>query len=513
MLLYGPPGTGKTTLTDKLPSIIGLTPISYPLCAAEVNRSLVGQTEKLLIELFARATKVPYLLCSISIDEIDGLAPKRDEKSSQHKGDVLGVLLSLIGGIKDVDNLVILASTNRLNMMDEAFRRRMSGQFFMGRPSPDARRIMIKKAEKTYLEAEMIEQAVMITSNFSGAALKQFISDVICETHMKDHPLFYEEMGLLDEKNMLDRSLLYEEIAEIAKRNSYRFNIKMGNYSLPELFSLHRSNESIINMKFLQSIEGRIGLISFEREMVFVSYVRSRKQFLDNDKPKVKELVKKLVFLDQSCKDFFSLVHYFSFKLKNNDQITAEYFTLIEDDNQNIRSYLKVKMTKIMTKAKQNPNTLFLVFWDDMFDGKKNLEIAKDKFQMLKEAIHECLDMTRDNITHLINSHSEETFTTIKNLLNWSKYDEFRKESLKFTGRIMVDLSDEVQEVRYELEGKNGEYRLYCEPLFLEKRALNSQVIVPALAEFASKRGIDFILLMDQDFLLSNNAFDETKVK
>ena len=39
------------------------------------------------MELVTRATKIPYLLCCVGIDEIDGLAPKRDEKSSQHKAD------------------------------------------------------------------------------------------------------------------------------------------------------------------------------------------------------------------------------------------------------------------------------------------------------------------------------------------------------------------------------------------------------------------------------------------
>ena len=495
MLLYGPPGTGKTTLTDKLPSIIGLTPISYPLCAAEVNRSLVGQTEKLLLELFARARKVPYLLCAISIDEIDGLAPKRDEKSSQHKGDVLAVLLSLIGGIKDVKNIVVLASTNRLNMMDEAFRRRMSGQFFVGRPSPEARRIMLNRADKTFFDKEMVEQAVMITSNFSGAALKMFISDVICEA------------------KMMGRELLYEEIAEVAKRNSNRFNIKLGNYSLPELFSLHRSNESILNMKFLESIEEKVGLITFERQMVFVSHIRSRKQFLDSKMPNSIEIVKKLIFLENNCKDFYTLFAYFNQKLNGNKKIKAEKLTLMEVDdikNQNhIQFYFRSKIREITDLANKTKDILILVFWDEIFgDDQKKISSTTENI------IKEFLSQPKEKVIHFFTISSPASFNRIKKMLNWSNHPEYVKERLAYTGRIMVDLSDEVQEIRYELESNNKEeYRLLCEPLFLTKRAWNSRVIIPALAEFASKRGIDFILLMDQDFLLSNNAFDETKVK
>ena len=43
---------------------------------------------------------MPHLLCCIAVDEIDSLAPKRDEKSSQSKNDALSVLLALVGGIK-----------------------------------------------------------------------------------------------------------------------------------------------------------------------------------------------------------------------------------------------------------------------------------------------------------------------------------------------------------------------------------------------------------------------------
>jgi hypothetical protein len=150
-------GTGKTTLTYKLPKKVGFTAMSPPLAAAEVNRSLVGQTEKLLVDLLTRAQRFPHLICSISIDEIDGLAPRRDEKSSQHKNDALSVLLSLIGGIKDVSNLVFMASTNRLKMMDEAFLRRMNLKIFVGRPGGKARRKMLSRVRGILEQESTIE--------------------------------------------------------------------------------------------------------------------------------------------------------------------------------------------------------------------------------------------------------------------------------------------------------------------------------------------------------------------
>ncbi len=53
------------------------------------------------------------------------------------------MLLSVIGGIKDVPNLVYLTSTNHLKKIDEAIKRRLSGQFQVGRPNPSARKKII----------------------------------------------------------------------------------------------------------------------------------------------------------------------------------------------------------------------------------------------------------------------------------------------------------------------------------------------------------------------------------
>jgi len=55
------------------------------------------------------------------------------------------MLLSVIGGNKDVPNLVFMTSTNHLKKIDEAIRRRLSGQFQVGRLTPEARKVIILK--------------------------------------------------------------------------------------------------------------------------------------------------------------------------------------------------------------------------------------------------------------------------------------------------------------------------------------------------------------------------------
>ncbi len=86
---------------------------------------------------------MPHLLCYLAIDEIDALVPKRSGKEGEKKGDIVATLLSLIGGIKDVPNLIFIGSTNFANKIDEAMSRRMSDKFFVGRLLKDARLYLI----------------------------------------------------------------------------------------------------------------------------------------------------------------------------------------------------------------------------------------------------------------------------------------------------------------------------------------------------------------------------------
>lgn len=82
------------------------------------------------------------------------------------------MLLSVIGGNKDVPNLVYMTSTNYLKKIDEAIRRRLSGQFQVGRPNPEAReKIVLSKLSYLKDKRNLLDLLVTITTNFTGAAL------------------------------------------------------------------------------------------------------------------------------------------------------------------------------------------------------------------------------------------------------------------------------------------------------------------------------------------------------
>ena len=111
------------------------------------------------------------------------MTPKRNEKIGEHKVDVLCLLLSLIGGIKDIKNVFVIASTNRLNKMDEAFCRRLQIKCFVDRLDPKKRLEIIKKICKIELksgypklEENQFEFLKKLTTNFSGLMIKYIIT-------------------------------------------------------------------------------------------------------------------------------------------------------------------------------------------------------------------------------------------------------------------------------------------------------------------------------------------------
>mgnify|MGYP000921753514 FL=1 len=514
MLLFGPPGTGKTVLTDILPSKIGLTPISYPLCASEVNRSLVGQTEKLLLELVSRAERIPYLLCCLAVDEIDGLAPKRDEKSGQHKIDALAVLLSVIGGIKDVKNLMFLASTNRLNQMDDAFKRRMSGQFFVGRPSPEARRKIIKASEATNLSDNMIDQVVDLTTNFSGAALKQYISYIVSETKK------YNKQNNLNGKE----SLSYNELADLAAKTSKQFNIRLGNYSLPELFALQKQRECLMDASFLHQLGNyNQAILNFQPKIVQILYRRDRfiRSKIRGKRPEKKiELEYLDLVINENCKspkDFIESLQLSQDYGKPDIALEVDYIDVLESyrfQENIICSYLDNKIRDFEEKCKMSKN-IFIMVWADLIE-RTTEKINPNFIVNWFKANYKRLSMT-PNLYHFFITN-ESNCSKLFEMMQWKNLEPMNKKEIKFTGKILVDLSEEDPEMRFEIEEKiheNGEpICLHSEPLLMKKDSvINSFQVIPKLAEFASRRGIDFILLMDQDFLLSNNAFDEAKIK
>jgi transitional endoplasmic reticulum ATPase len=133
ILLYGPPGNGKTLLAKAVATECQahLEIISGP----EILSKWVGESEANLRQIFARCRQLaPSVLL---IDEIDSLAPCREQMSQQHDVQLISQLLVLLDGLEARGRVAVIATTNRLEAIDPALRRPGRLDYHIEVPLPD----------------------------------------------------------------------------------------------------------------------------------------------------------------------------------------------------------------------------------------------------------------------------------------------------------------------------------------------------------------------------------------
>lgn len=119
VLLYGPPGCGKTLLARAVANESGANFIS--ISGPEVMSKWYGESEKRVREIFEEAEKDSPSI--IFIDEIDAIAPKREEVTGEVERRVVSQLLTAMDGLKKRGKVIVIAATNRVNAIDPALRR------------------------------------------------------------------------------------------------------------------------------------------------------------------------------------------------------------------------------------------------------------------------------------------------------------------------------------------------------------------------------------------------------
>ncbi len=172
VLLYGPPGTGKTLIAK---AVAGETNSHFiSLSGPEIIGKYYGESEERLRDIFKQAEESAPSI--VFIDEIDSIAPKREEVTGEVEKRIVSQLLTLMDGMKSRGKVVVIAATNRPDSLDPAIRRpgRFDREIEIGIPDEAGRKeiLDIHTRGMPLDEKVNLDQIAKVTHGFVGADLE-----------------------------------------------------------------------------------------------------------------------------------------------------------------------------------------------------------------------------------------------------------------------------------------------------------------------------------------------------
>jgi transitional endoplasmic reticulum ATPase len=196
VLLYGPPGTGKTLLAKAVANESNAHFIS--ISGPEIMSKFYGESEARLRDIFKEAKeKSPSI---VFIDEIDSIAPKREEVTGEVERRVVSQLLSLMDGLEARGKVIVIAATNRPNAIDPALRRpgRFDREIEIKVPDTKGRLeiLQIHTRNMPLTQDVELEKLSGVTHGFVGADLEYLAKEAAMKTLRRLLP----ELNMHEEK-------------------------------------------------------------------------------------------------------------------------------------------------------------------------------------------------------------------------------------------------------------------------------------------------------------------------
>ena len=210
VLLHGPPGTGKTLLAK---AVANETSASFfSIAGPEIISKYYGESEQQLREIFEEATEESPAI--IFIDELDSIAPKREDVTGEVERRVVAQLLTMMDGLESRGQVIVIAATNRVDSVDPALRRpgRFDREIEIGVPDETGRKEVLRIHTRGMPLSDDIDLDVLAddTHGFVGADIESLSK----EAAMKALRRYLPEINLDEEDippSLIDRMIVKRE--------------------------------------------------------------------------------------------------------------------------------------------------------------------------------------------------------------------------------------------------------------------------------------------------------------
>ncbi|MEM3744693.1 MAG: CDC48 family AAA ATPase, partial [Candidatus Micrarchaeaceae archaeon] len=198
ILLFGPPGTGKTLLAKAVANESDANFIS--ISGPELVSKFVGESEERLRQIFKDAKE--HAPSIIFMDEIDAIAPKREEATNEVERRMVSQLLALLDGIGSRGQVIVLAATNRPDAIDPALRRpgRFDREIEIGVPDRNARKEILQIHTRNMpLENVDIDQLADMTHGYTGADISALAREAAMSKLREILPVIIDKQSVPNE--------------------------------------------------------------------------------------------------------------------------------------------------------------------------------------------------------------------------------------------------------------------------------------------------------------------------
>ena len=211
VLLHGPPGTGKTLLAKAVANEVeaNFVLLNGPECMSK----WYGESEKRIRDIFEEAEK--HAPSIIFIDEIDAVAPKREDVQGEVERRVVSQLLTMMDGLKSRGKIIVIGATNRVNSIDPALRRpgRFDREIEINVPDKEGRLSILKIHTRNMPLAKNVNLEVLAgkTHGFVGADLSALAKEAAMGVLRKILPELKLEDDAEIPKEVLDKIIISAE--------------------------------------------------------------------------------------------------------------------------------------------------------------------------------------------------------------------------------------------------------------------------------------------------------------